>query len=66
MKPATFEKVWIDTAPMIASPCPTGRVIEVTVHHENGNTIYCCSEHGSYLYVNKSWIRPAPKEKACP
>lgn len=52
--------VWIDTAPLIASPEATGRIVKVMVHHETDETIYCASEHGSYLYVRKSWIRPAP------
>lgn len=53
---------WIDTAPLIASPQATGRVVKVTVldEHSTDDKMYCASEFGSYLYVSKSWLRPAP------
>ncbi len=58
--------VWIDSAPLIASPQPTGRVVRFEVllpdRYRDDPRMYGCTEQGSPLYVSKGWIRPAPKD----
>lgn len=59
--------VWIDTAPLIASPCATGNVVEVTVligDPDVKDTRIYVAPHGyeSALYVETCWIRPAPSK----
>lgn len=52
--------IWIDTAPLIASPMPTGKTTMCEVIQgcsEDDPQVYVCSQGGSILYVFKRWIR---------
>lgn len=46
----------IDTAPLIASPCSTGRQFVGKVHHVNNGQAYIEHQHGSMLYVYPCWF----------
>lgn len=47
----------IDSAPLVASPEPSGNVIEVELLHVLGDQLYVCPPKGSPLYVHKRWLR---------
>jgi hypothetical protein len=60
MKLNKGDVVWIDTAPLVASPTPTGKSARCEVVHgcsENDPQVYVHTEGGSMLYVFKKWIR---------
>ena len=46
----------IDTAPLIASPCTTGRTFVGKVHHVGTSQVYVEPEHGSMFYVFPHWF----------
>jgi hypothetical protein len=59
-----MKTVWIDSAPLIASPEPTGNlreceIIEAGCNPLDDSPLYLCpiNPPGSPMYVSKSWIR---------
>lgn len=63
-----MKTIWIDSAPLIASPVPTGIVVEVE-HLEKFDTkgdagkLYIWPPGGSPLYIAPGWVREKPKDK---
>ncbi len=63
IKPGDF--VWIDSAPLVASPVESGKLTEVEVLSvPHAGQFYCCPIGMSPLYVNVGWLRPGDTPKS--